>query len=80
MKRAPAGKVPHIKWNPEIGCWEGYVFNGASRPINIASGFERGFKLVCTNLKKRHDAMVKRRKDAEAARQWYDFKAKHDIT
>lgn len=78
MKRA-GSKLPHIKWNPEIGCWEAYTFNGASRPIHIASGFERGFHRTCKLLKKRHEAMVKRRQDAHAARQWYDFKAKHDI-
>lgn len=79
MKRAPAGKVAHIKWNPETQCWEGYTFNGASRPIYIASGFGHGLKRICANLKKRHEAMMKRRKDAEAARQWYDYKAKYDI-
>ena len=69
MKQAK-GKLPHIKWNPDITCWEAYNFKGGSRPIIIAGEFERGFKIICKRLKQRHDAMMKRREDQEAARKW----------
>ena len=78
MKRAQ-GKLPHIKWDIEHQCWCAYTFKEASRPVAMYAGFERGLPMAQRFLKKRHDAMVKRRKDAEAARQWYDFRAKHDI-